>query len=80
MNLEADMSSHSISQPYSSETELTYDTVVAFSPLFISAVNNLDKQSKVVDYIDSDVTKYVEKQKVQEISLSEPVKMKADSE
>lgn len=61
-------------------TELNQNTVVSFSPLFIAAVNNLDKQATIVDHIDSDVTEYVEKQKAQEISLSEPVKIKSDSE
>lgn len=72
--------SHSIFEPHSREIELNQDTVVAFSPLFIAAVNNLDKQATIVDHIDSDVTEYVEKQKAQEISLSEPVKIKTDSE
>lgn len=60
------------------EENIDYDAVVTFSPLFIVAVNNLDKQATIVDHIDSDVTKYVESEKAQEISLYKPVKIKTD--
>ena len=58
--------------------ETDYDTVVALSPLFIEAVNNLDKQATIIDRIDSDATEYVQKQKTQELELSTVSKTKSD--
>lgn len=78
-SLEMDMSSGSLSiEPIEPEEELDYDTVVALSPLFIAAVNNLDKQATIIDRIDSDATEYVQKQKTQELELSTVSKTKSD--
>ncbi len=60
------------------QREPDYDTVVALSPLFIEAVNNLDKQATIIDRIDSDATEYVQKQKTQELELSTVSKTKSD--
>lgn len=60
------------------QKEPDYGTVVALSPLFIAAVNNLDKQATIVDRIDSDATEYVQKQKTQELELSTVSKTKSD--
>lgn len=52
------------------EDELDYDTVVALSPLFIAAVNNLDKQATIVEQLDSDTTEYIKEQKSQDLEFS----------
>lgn len=43
----------------SSEEDLSYDTIVAFSPMFFSIVNNYSKQAVLVTSIDQTTTKYV---------------------
>lgn len=76
-----DMYSSSLSiEPEEPKEELDYGTVVALSPLFIEAVNNLDKQATIVDRIDSDTTEYIEKQNSQELELSSIAKTKSDIE
>lgn len=81
LEAEMDMSSSSLSaKPVEQENELDYNTVVSISPLFIAAVNNLDKQATIVDHIDSDTTKYVELQKAEELEFSTVAKTKSDIE
>lgn len=84
LETEIDKSSKSIStESVEQEDELDYDSVVAISPLFIAAVNNLDKKDKqatIVDHIDSETTKYVEMQKAKELEFSSVVKTKSDIE
>ncbi len=46
--------------------DLDYATIVAVSPLFFAAVNNLDKQSRIVEHIDNDVNNYMESEKLKE--------------
>lgn len=67
-----------ISKSDDEEKDLDYNQVVVLSPLFFAAVNNLDKQAKVVEHIDHDATNYIESQKAQENSLYESVKIKTD--
>lgn len=70
--LETEVSYSSLSiEPEEIKEDLDYSTVVALSPLFIVAVNNLDKQASIVDRIDSDTTEHVNEQKKQEVEISE---------
>ncbi len=43
----------------SSEEDLSHDTIVAFSPMFFSIINNYSKQAVLVASIDQTTTKYV---------------------
>lgn len=84
--------SDSVQQPYqeenitetskkeNSEKALNHETIVAFSPLFFETINNYNKQSILVRYIDSATNKYLESEKTNDISLNESVKTKTDEE
>ncbi|MBQ2916808.1 MAG: hypothetical protein IJE59_01305 [Clostridia bacterium] len=60
------------------EKALNHETIVAFSPLFFETINNYNKQSVLVRYIDSTTNKYLESEKTNDISLNESVKAKTD--
>lgn len=62
------------------EQSIDYPTIVVFSPLFFEAIHNYHKQSVLVGYIDSTVTKYVETEKSKEAALNQPIKTKIDEE
>ena len=84
--------SDSVQQPYqeenitetskkeNSEKALNHETIVAFSPLFFETINNYNKQSVLVRYIDSATNKYLELEKTNDISLNESVKTITDEE
>ena len=55
-----------------------YDTIVAISPLFFETINNYNKQSVLINSIDSIVDEYVEKEPTKNITLEEDVKSRND--
>lgn len=64
-----------------SENELDYNTVVTLSPLFIIAVNNLDRQAQLVDYIGSTVAKEAFNKEEQSQDLDfDNIKIKSNKE
>ena len=64
----------------SSDESKTLDSseVIVLSPLFFIAVNNLDKQAKVVDHIETDVENYMEQEKSIDNMLYKSAKIKSD--
>lgn len=65
---------------YTDDLPLAHETIVAFSPLFFEAINNYNKQSVLINHIDSTVTRYIKQPKTKEISLDESIKTKIDEE
>ena len=63
-----------------SQKELDYTTIVAISPLFFEAINNYDKQSVLINHIDSATTKFVESEKSKEATLDQYTKTKIDED
>ena len=61
-----DNTPQAVPEPISKE-QFDYTCVVALSPLFILAVNDWDKQAKIIDSIDSDVTKQVDMERQETI-------------
>lgn len=77
-NEELDKEDKLYSEKVDFEKPVTYDTIVALSPLFFETINNYNKQSILVRHIYSTVNEYVESQT---ISLeNEQVKTKYDLE
>lgn len=54
----------------SSEQTMDYDSIVAFSPMFLSVVYNYNKQAEIINNIDETTTKYIgEQYKNQDLEL-----------